>query len=126
MNKQIFINLAVRDVIKSMKFYESIGFANNVQFSDETGKCMQWSEHIYVMLLTHDKFSSFINKPISNTQNAVAGLFALSFDSVDEVYDAIKKGLQAGGKEPVEVKDHGCMILLKIMFHISKKIIQKH
>lgn len=110
MSKQVFINLAVKDVIKSMNFYESIGFTNNVQFSDETGKCMQWSDHIFVMILSHEKFSSFINKPIADTQNAVAGLFALSLDSVEEVHETMNKGLQAGGKEPVEAKDYGFMI----------------
>ena len=53
MNKQIFINLAVNDLQKSMDIYTAVGFTNNPQFSDETGKCMVWSENIFVMLLTH-------------------------------------------------------------------------
>ena len=40
MAKQIFINLAVKDVQKSMNFYAALGFTNNPQFSDESGKCM--------------------------------------------------------------------------------------
>ena len=53
MNKQLFINLAVTDLAKSMEFYSAMGFTNNPQFSDETAKCMTWSESILVMLLTH-------------------------------------------------------------------------
>ena len=40
MAKQIFINLAVKDVQKSMDFYTALGFTNNPQFSDDNGKCM--------------------------------------------------------------------------------------
>ena len=52
MAKQIFINLAVKDLQISKNFYEALGFSNNPQFSDDTGKCMVWSENIFVMILT--------------------------------------------------------------------------
>ena len=67
MAKQIFINLAVKDVQKSMDFYTALGFTNNPQFSDESGKCMVWYENIFVMLLSHEKFESFATKPIADT-----------------------------------------------------------
>jgi predicted lactoylglutathione lyase len=38
MAKQIFINLAVKDLQKSVDFYTAIGFSNNPQFSDDTWK----------------------------------------------------------------------------------------
>lgn len=47
MAKQIFINLAVKDLQKSMDFYTALGFTNNPQFSDDAGKCMVWSENIF-------------------------------------------------------------------------------
>ena len=109
MAKQIFINLAVADVQRSMDFYSAIGFTNNPQFSDDSGKCMVWSENIYVMLLSHDKFSSFINKPIADTKSSVAGLFSLSMESVEEVNTMMIKGLEAGGVEPTEMRDYGFM-----------------
>jgi uncharacterized protein len=109
MAKQIFINLAVKDLQKSMDFYTTMGFTNNPQFSDETGKCMVWSENIFLMLLTHEKFNSFATKPIADTKSALAGLFSLSLDSVKEVNDVMTKGLQAGGIEPHEMRDYGFM-----------------
>ena len=109
MAKQIFINLAVKDLQKSMDFYTALGFTNNPQFSDDTGKCMVWSEHIFVMLLNHEKFSGFATKPIADTKSTLAGLFSLSMDSLDEVNDLMAKGLQAGGVEPSEMKDYGFM-----------------
>ena len=109
MPKQIFINLAVSDLQKSMDFYAALGFTNNPQFSDDSGKCMAWSESIFVMLLTHEKFSLFATKPIADTKTAVAGLFSLSLDSLDEVNNMVENGLKAGGIEPLEMKDYGFM-----------------
>jgi len=109
MAKQIFINLAVKDLKKSMDFYTALGFTNNPQFSDDEGKCMVWSENIYLMLLTHEKFATFATKPIADTKSKVAGLFSLSFESVDEVNDVMENGLKAGGIEPAEMKDYGFM-----------------
>ncbi|MCE7042708.1 VOC family protein [Dyadobacter sp. CY312] len=109
MAKQIFINLAVKDLDKSTGFYTKLGFTNNPQFSDDTAKCMVWSDSIYVMLLTHEKFSSFTSKPIADTKSSVAGLFSLSVDSVDEVNSIMQAGLDAGGIEPNELRDYGFM-----------------
>ena len=109
MAKQIFINLAVTNLQKSMDFYTALGFTNNPQFSDDSGKCMVWSESIFVMLLSHEKFSSFATKPIADTKSTVAGLFSLSLDSLDEVNNMVANGLKAGGIEPSEMKDYGFM-----------------
>jgi hypothetical protein len=70
---------------------------------------MVWSENIFVMLLNHQKFSSFATKPIADTKSNVAGLFSLSTESVDEVNTIATNGLKAGGKEPSEMKDYGFM-----------------
>ena len=109
MAKQIFINLAVNDLQKSMDFYTALGFTNNPQFSDDTGKCMVWSENIFVMLLTHEKFTTFATKPIADTKSNVAGLFSLSVDSIDEVNSILTNGLKAGGTELNEIRDYGFM-----------------
>ncbi|WP_186754958.1 hypothetical protein [Echinicola salinicaeni] len=45
MVKQIFINLAVNDVGKSMDFYMAKGFANNPHFSDDNTKCMLYNSN---------------------------------------------------------------------------------
>lgn len=109
MAKQIFINLAVKELQKSMDFYTALGFTNNPQFSDDSGKCMVWSDTIFVMILNHEKFASFATKPMADTKSNLAGLFSLSFDSFNEVNHVMAKGLNAGGIEPSEPKDYGFM-----------------
>jgi predicted lactoylglutathione lyase len=109
MAKQIFINFAVKDLQISMDFYTALGFTNNPQFSDDNGKCMVWSENIFVMIMTHEKFAGFATKPIADTKSKLAGLFSLSVDSVDEVNKIMANGLKAGGTEPNEMRDYGFM-----------------
>ncbi len=109
MAKQVFINLAVKDLQKSMDLYTALGFANNPQFSDETAKCMVWSENIYLMIMTHEKFAGFATKPIADTKTKLAGIFSLSLDSIEEVNAMMANGLKAGGIEPNEMRDYGFM-----------------
>ena len=109
MAKQVFINLAVKNLQKSMDFYTALGFTNNPQFSDDTGKCMAWSENIFVMILSHEKFKNFTTKPIADTKSNIAGLFSLSVDSTEQINNIMKNGLKAGGIEPNEMRDYGFM-----------------
>jgi predicted lactoylglutathione lyase len=109
MAKQIFINLAVKDLEKSKHFYTQLGFESNPQFSDETSNCMVWSEHIFVMIMTHEKFTNFTTKALADTKTKLAGLFSLSVDSVGDLNKIMEGGLSAGGIEPNEMKDYGFM-----------------
>lgn len=109
MSKQVFINLAVKDLNMSMNLYTKMGFTNNPQFSDESGKCMVWSEHIFVMIMTHEKFKSFTTKPIADTKNSIAGIYSLSVESVDLVNEIVASAVAAGATEPTGMKDYGFM-----------------
>jgi len=109
MRPQIFINLPVKNLEKSMNFYAKMGFTNNPQFSDDTAKCMVFSEEIFVMILTHDKFKSFATKPIADASKTTAVLLSLSVESIDKVNEIVVNAVSAGGKEPVEPKDYGFM-----------------
>ena len=112
--KQVFINVAVKDVERSMDFYSKLGFTVNPQFSDEQAKCMVWSDTIFLMILNHEKFKTFTNKPIADTKSNIAALFALSVESTDKVNEIVENGLKAGGTEPMPMMDYGFMQLRKI------------
>jgi predicted lactoylglutathione lyase len=51
-SRKIFVNLAVRDLKKSMEFFSKLGFEYNRKFTDEKAACMIISEDAYVMLLS--------------------------------------------------------------------------
>jgi len=109
MKSQIFINLPVKDLRKSFDFYTKMGFTNNPQFSDDSAKCMVFSEEIFVMLLTHDRFKTFISKPITDVSKTTSTLLSISVESLDKVNEISNNAISAGGKEPIEAKDHGFM-----------------
>lgn len=95
MNKMIFVNLPVQDLKSSMRFYSALGFENNPAFSDDLAACMVWSESIYVMLLTHQKWATFTQRPIPpNTSSEV--MLALSLESREAV-DRMNEAASANG-----------------------------
>ncbi len=109
MRSQIFINLPVKDLEKSQAFYTKMGMANNPQFSDDTAKCMVFSEEIFVMLLSYEKFNSFTTKPIADLHSNIAALLSLSVESVEKMNEIVDNALTVGGKEPNEIRDYGFM-----------------
>lgn len=86
MKKQIYINLPVKDLVKSTAFYEALGFVKNPIFSNEKASGLVWSDEIIVMLLSHDFYKQFPrNREIADTKKTNAVLLALSFESKDAV-----------------------------------------
>ena len=96
MAKMIFVNLPVSDLARSTAFYEAIGGEKNPQFTDDTASCMVFSETIYVMLLTHDKFGQFTSKKIADAKATSEVLICLSADSRDAVDDMVAKAPRRG------------------------------
>lgn len=109
MTRMIFVNLPVADLNASMAFYTALGFENNPQFTDETAACMVWSEAIHVMLLTHDKWRTFTDRPIPPSSSSEV-MLALSFDSRDAVDAVNKAAADNGGTADINpVQDLGFM-----------------
>jgi predicted lactoylglutathione lyase len=109
MATQIFVNLPVKDLNKSMAFFKSIGYSFNPQFTDETAACLVISNEIYAMLLTHEKFMEFTTKEIVDATKSTEVLIALSTESKAEVNAMLDKVIKAGGKEFRQPMDYGFM-----------------
>jgi predicted lactoylglutathione lyase len=109
MSTKIFVNLPVRDLAKSMAFFQALGFRFNPQFTDDTAACMVISDDIYSMLLTHAKFKEFTPKTICDATQSTEVLIALSRESRHDVSDLVSKAVAAGGTTYAEAKDYGFM-----------------
>ena len=110
MPKMIFVNLPVKDLKRSMAFYEAVGAANNPQFTDETAACMVFSDTIHVMLLTHDKWRQFTSKTIPDAHTSAQVPLCLSEDSKADVSARVTKAAGPGGKaDPTPTQDYGFM-----------------
>ena len=107
--RMIFVNLPVKDLVKSKEFFSALGFSYNPNFTTDDAACMIVEENIYVMLLTHAHFQQFIEGDIADTSKGKEVLTCLSAGSRDEVDDYLKKALAAGGKPWKPILDMGPM-----------------
>lgn len=64
MAKEIYVNLPVFNLKKSMSFFSKLGFEFNKQFTDDNAACMIVGPNIYVMLLVEEFFKTFTEKKI--------------------------------------------------------------
>ncbi|MGQ0507856.1 MAG: VOC family protein [Myxococcaceae bacterium] len=108
-NKKIFLNLAVKDLKKSMTFFSKLGFEFNPKFTDEKAACMIVSSEAFVMLLSEPFFKTFTQRPVSDPSKTTEALYALSCDSRAEVDELVTKAIDAGGKHAMPKQDHGFM-----------------
>lgn len=108
---RIFVNLPVKDLDRSMEFFKQLGYSFNQQFTDATAACLVISETIYAMLLTEEKFKSFLpaGKQVSDTTKTTETLIALSCESKDEVNRLADTAIRSGGSEARPPEDHGFM-----------------
>src|SRR5438270_883795 len=100
MPTMIFVNLAVKDLKKSMDFYSHLGYTFNPQFTNDKGACLVISETIFAMLLTEPFFQTFTTKKIVDATKNVEVLTCLSADSKKEVDEIVAKAIAAGGITP--------------------------
>jgi hypothetical protein len=94
----IFVNLPVKDLERSKKFYEAIGFRNEPKFSNEAAAMMVLSDTISVMLLTHPFYATFTRKPIADASSTSQVLLCISCESPAEVDRIVEAAAASGGK----------------------------
>jgi uncharacterized protein len=109
MPRQIFVNLAVKNLNKSIGFFTQLGFTFKAQFTDDTATCMIVSDDIFIMLLTEAKFQTFTPKAICDATKSTEVLVCLSCESRAEVDEMGRKAVVAGGTTYNEPQDHGFM-----------------
>jgi len=109
MATQIYVNLPVKNLERSVEFFTRLGFGFNPQFTNENATCMIVSDDIYVMLLVEPFFQTFTPKPIADATRTTEVLLCLSSDSRAAVDDMVAKAVAAGGTTPNKAQDHGFM-----------------
>ena len=109
MPRNLYVNLPVKDLKKTVEFFSSLGFSFNATFTDENAACLIVNDGTSVMLLVESYFATFTKKPVADAKAQTETLLALSCDSRDAVDAFIAKALEAGGSEYTEPKDYGFM-----------------
>jgi uncharacterized protein len=109
MSTQIFVNLPVKDLSKSIEFFKALGYSFNAQFTDENAGCLVISEEIYAMLLVEPFFQTFTKKEIVDAKKSVEAILALGVESRAKVDEIVDKALSSGGSPAGDPQDHGFM-----------------
>ena len=109
MHSEIYINLPVKDLKRSVDFFRKLGYTFNPQFTDDNATCMELGGNLYAMLLTEKFFSSFTSKAITDTSQSTEVLTCVACSSKQQVDDLVAKARAAGAKVPRPAQDHGFM-----------------
>ena len=109
MATNIFVNLPVRDLAASVKFFTHLGYSFNQQYTDDGATCMIVAENIFVMLLVEERFKGFTPKPICDARTSTEVLVCLQVESREQVTSMVDKAIEAGGSAYKEPQDHGFM-----------------
>ncbi len=109
-DRQLFVNLPVKNLEQTIQFFTNLGFKFNPQFTDEHATCMIIGKNSFVMLLANPFFKEFIpHHEINDSNKSKEVLVALSLSSRTEVDTMLKEAIAAGGKEYRAIEDHGWM-----------------
>ena len=109
MATDIFLNLTTTDLPRAKKFYQGLGWRINELFSDDNAACVVIDEHIFLMVLTREYFSTFTSKTIPDLHTSAQMQAALSAESREAVDAFLEKVIAAGGVEPKDAQDYGFM-----------------
>jgi uncharacterized protein len=109
MPRMTFVNLPVRDLAKSVDFFERLGFTFNERFTDDQAACMVVSDQACVMLLSRPFFATFTKKPVADANSSTQAIVALSAESRDDVDTLVDTALAGGAATAMSPTDEGFM-----------------
>lgn len=109
MKTDIYINIPIKDLKKTVAFFSELGFSFNQMFTNEKAACMILNEKANVMLLLESFFKTFIKKEISDAHKNTEVLLAIMLKSREEVDLFVDKAIAMNAIEAREPQDLGYM-----------------
>ena len=89
MKKQIFVNVAVKDLQKSIAFFRELGFSFKKEFTNEKATCMVVAENIFVMLLVEHFFKGFTKTELCDAHKNTEAIMGIAVESREEVNEIV-------------------------------------
>ncbi|MDQ0114090.1 VOC family protein [Paenibacillus harenae] len=111
MAKELWLNLPVKDVARSRKFFSELGFKFHPRHenSDEMAGLIIGDKQVMVMLFPEAVFKSFISNEIADTKLGTEVLISIDAQSKQEVDELIARAVAAGGEQIGKSSDQGWM-----------------
>lgn len=95
--KNTYINLPIRNVADTDRFFSSLGMEKNVQFSSADTTNAKINDNTYVMLLEDKRMETFVDGTPSIINYNLT--IALQFDTKEEVDAIFEKAVAAGATD---------------------------
>jgi hypothetical protein len=109
MSHKFFVSMPVKDLGRSVAFFEALGFRFDPKFASEHGAAMLIGEHSFAMLVAESLYKTFTKRQLCDTATHVEAAFGILCESRAEVDAMLAKALAGGGREPEPAQDHGFM-----------------
>jgi predicted lactoylglutathione lyase len=103
---RLYINLAVRDLPRSVAFFSALGFEFNPAYTDARGACLIIGSLASVMLLTRPFFARFIGKQPCDARTHEEASVTLTCCARRELETLLERALAAGATRAPGY-DHG-------------------
>lgn len=111
MSTKLFLNLPVKDLNRSVGFFERLGFSFDPNFTDESATCMIVDDGVFVMLLTEPFFGTFTRKGVADANSTTEAITCLGLESRQRVDELVDAAFAAGAGTANEAMDEGFMYL---------------
>jgi predicted lactoylglutathione lyase len=95
MATKLFVNLPVKDLDRSQRFFASLGFDFFGAAEDMASVII--SEHTQVMLLAEPTFASYTSKHVADPSQSAQAILVLGLENRAQVDELVDKALAAGG-----------------------------
>ena len=111
MKTNIYVNLPVKDLEKTKKFFEGLGYKFNPQFTDDKAACLIICDDIFAMLVMEDFFKKLARRDVADNTRAVESAICITMDSKEKVDQWADKAISLGAteNEVPEMKMEGFM-----------------
>lgn len=104
-HRKMFVNLAVKDLSRSVDFFKKLGFEFEPLFTDAHASCMVVGDDAYVMLLDEERFRDFARKPMADANYDTESIVAISAGSREDVDVLVDAALNSGAEPAAETME---------------------
>jgi predicted lactoylglutathione lyase len=105
--RRLFVNIAVADLQRSIRFFETLGFTFNRQLTDASATCMLVGTDVFFILLSTERFLGFSKRPLADARRTTSALYSIGVESREAVRAMVTRAFESGASPAGDPKDHG-------------------
>jgi predicted lactoylglutathione lyase len=109
--RRMFVNIAVADLQRSIRFFEALGFSFNRQLTDASAACMLVGTDAFFMLLSTERFVRHWKRPLEDSCRSTRAFYTIGVESRQAVGATVTRALECGATRAADPQDHGYMYI---------------